>query len=47
MTEKQIKNRCETFVADVEGIGTFGDLFDGPTELDREETTGKEEALED
>ena len=34
----------ETFVADVEGIGTFGDLFDGPTELDREETTGKEEA---
>jgi len=27
----------ETFVADVEEIGTFGDVFGGPTELDREE----------
>ena len=27
----------ETFVADVEDIGTFGDVFGGPTELDREE----------
>tara|TARA_R100000030_G_scaffold8266_1_gene5661 strand:+ start:1280 stop:5428 length:4149 start_codon:yes stop_codon:yes gene_type:complete len=35
----------ELFVADVEKIGTFGDMFDkGVTQLDREETTGKEEA---
>ena len=24
----------ETFVADVEDIGTFGDFFDGPTAID-------------
>ena len=35
----------EAFVADVEEIGTFGDLFrGGPTELDREESTGREDA---
>ena len=35
----------EVLVADVEGIGTFGDMFDGgPTKLDREETTGRGEA---
>jgi len=35
----------EAFVADVEEIGTFGDLFKGgPTQLDREESTGREDA---
>jgi len=35
----------EFFVADVEEIGTFGDLFDrGPTQLDTYETEGREDA---
>ena len=35
----------ETFVADVEDIGSFGDLFQGgPTQLDRDQTTGREDA---
>jgi len=34
----------EAFVADVEKIGSFGDLFDGPTSLDRSESYGREEA---
>ena len=35
----------ETFVADVDEIGSFGDLFGGPTGLDREEgDTGREDA---
>tara|TARA_Y100000114_G_scaffold76710_1_gene70405 strand:+ start:1486 stop:5511 length:4026 start_codon:yes stop_codon:yes gene_type:complete len=35
----------EFFVADVEKIGTFGDLFDrGPTQLDTFETEGREDA---
>jgi len=36
----------ETFVADVGEIGTFGDLFDGPTALDQEEgITSQEDAV--
>ena len=36
---------AETFVADVDEIGSFGDLFGGPTGLDREEgETNREEA---
>ena len=35
----------ETFVADVEEIGSFGDIFQGgPTRLDRDETEGREDA---
>ena len=35
----------ETLVADVEEIGTFGDMFDSaPTELDRYDTKGREDA---
>ena len=35
----------EVFVADVEKIGTFGDMFEGgPTQLDRDEAYGREEA---
>tara|TARA_E500000318_G_scaffold44378_1_gene41965 strand:+ start:3021 stop:7016 length:3996 start_codon:yes stop_codon:yes gene_type:complete len=35
----------ETLVADVENIGTFGDVFEGgPTELDRDVTSGREDA---
>ena len=34
----------EAFVADVEKIGTFGDLFGGPTQLDREEETSSDSA---
>jgi len=34
----------ETFVADVEDIGTFGDFFEGPTALDTNELEGREEA---
>lgn len=35
----------EAFVADVENIGTFGDMFGGgPTKLDREESFGREDA---
>ena len=34
----------ETFVADVEEIGTFGDFFDGPTALDTFETEGSDNA---
>jgi len=35
----------EAFVADVEDIGTFGDLFDGPTAVDRMESEdGREDA---
>ena len=34
----------ETFVADVEEIGTFGDFFDGPTALDSSELEGRDEA---
>ena len=35
----------EVFVADVEKIGTFGDMFEGgPTQLDRDEVYGREEA---
>jgi len=35
----------ETLVADTEDIGTFGDFFDGPTALDRDEETGRDEAV--
>ena len=36
----------EAFVADVEDIGTFGDMLGGgPTKLDREEDFGREDAL--
>jgi len=36
----------ETFVADVEEIGSFGDLFGGPTAMDTEEgLTGREDAV--
>ena len=36
----------EAFVADVEDIGSFGDVFGGPTELDRdEEPEARDEAL--
>ena len=36
----------ESFVADVEKIGTFGDLFSGPTELDRDDTLeGRPDAI--
>ena len=35
----------EAFVADIEDIGTFGDMFEsGPTQLDRDESTGREDA---
>ena len=35
----------ETYVADVEEIGSFGDIFQGgPTRLDRDETEGREDA---
>ena len=35
----------EAFVADVEKIGTFGDMFEGgPTQLDRDEGYGREDA---
>ena len=35
----------EVFVADVEKIGTFGDMFEGgPTQLDRNESYGREDA---
>ena len=34
----------ETFVADVEEIGTFGDFFDGPTAIDDSELEGRDEA---
>ena len=35
----------ETFVADVEDIGSFGDLFQGePTQLDRDETKCRDDA---
>ena len=35
----------EVLVGDVEGIGTFGDMFDGgPTKLDREKGVGRDEA---
>jgi len=34
----------EGLVADIEGIGTFGDLFNGPTALDRDETYGRQDA---
>ena len=34
----------ETFVADVEEIGTFGDFFDGPTAIDSSELEGRDEA---
>ena len=35
----------ETLVADVENIGSFGDLFGaGPTKMDREESFGREDA---
>jgi len=34
----------ETFVADVEEIGTFGDFFDGPTAIDDSELKGRDEA---
>jgi len=34
----------EGLVADVEGLGTFGDLFNGPTALDRDETYGRQDA---
>jgi len=33
----------EVFVADVEDIGTFGDMFDAPTSLDREERSDPSE----
>ena len=33
----------EAFVADTEKIGTFGDMFDGPTSLDREERSDDRE----
>ena len=35
----------ETLVADTEDIGTFGDFFDGPTALDRDRETGRDEAV--
>ena len=36
----------EVFVADIEKIGTFGDMFGGPTELEREtENTARGDAL--
>ena len=35
----------ETFVADIEDIGTFGDFFNAPTALDRDVETGREDAL--
>ena len=31
----------EAFVADIEKIGTFGDLFGGPTKVDREQDPTK------
>jgi hypothetical protein len=34
----------EAFITDADKIGSFGDLFGGPTSLDREETYGREEA---
>mgnify|MGYP003673787895 CR=1 FL=1 len=34
----------EAFVADADKIGSFGDLFGGPTSLDREESIGSDEA---
>ena len=34
----------EAFITDADKIGSFGDLFGGPTALDREETYGREEA---
>ena len=34
----------EAFIADADKIGSFGDLFGGPTALDREETYGRDEA---
>ena len=36
----------EAFVADIEKIGTFGDLLGGPTKVDRDpESTNRGEAL--
>ena len=34
----------EAFITDADKIGSFGDLFGGPTSLDRDETYGREEA---
>jgi hypothetical protein len=34
----------EAFITDADKIGSFGDLFGGPTALDRDETYGREEA---
>src|SRR5210317_609477 len=34
----------EAFITDADKIGSFGDLFGGPTALDKEETYGREEA---
>ncbi len=34
----------EAFIADADKIGSFGDLFGGPTSLDREESIGSDEA---
>lgn len=34
----------EAFIADADKIGSFGDLFGGPTSLDREESMGSDEA---
>jgi len=34
----------ETLVVDNEEIGTFGDMFEGPTELDRGESVGRDDA---
>ena len=34
----------EAFIADADKIGSFGDLFGGPTSLDREESIGRDEA---
>ena len=34
----------EMFVVDNDEIGTFGDMFEGPTELDRNESYGREDA---
>lgn len=34
----------EMFVVDNDEIGTFGDMFEGPTELDRSESYGREDA---
>ena len=34
----------EMFVVDNDQIGTFGDMFEGPTELDRSESYGREDA---